>query len=807
MADEESQKLLQLYRVAYSLIFCRTSVQEAFQTATGSLAKALQARNVILWIFSKDEGVLVPEYTSLEDKAIKLRNTALGSDYLGEVFRSDKPVLLTIDSFQKSNKHAQFPKEMIPYSGICVPFKRKPDLEGVIEVINRTDPSLTFNTDDVEFLQKSMETVTAVAMNVKSVEQQSTNQLNAITRLTLLYDIGQIFNSTLELNKLLPIISEKIRDILDAGTCTIWLLNEAHDSIFCGYSSGEYADQFAKHRAKLDEDIAQEAIGSDEGILFEGELDDERIKSRLKNLEETPVETYVASRLECKGNVIGVLELMNRVTEKAFDEEDLFLLNDLAKQAAGAIHNANLLQAERKAKELDALLKISHEITSTLNLDRVLLTIVNQAASLVPYDRAAISLIDRSKVELAAVSGKMELDKKSAEMRELAGIVTWAAGLEKGLYISEFNEKIVTDREETREKFKAHFSATGNKSFVSIPLKDEEGVLGLLTFESATPYFLDERHLEVASILANQATVAIRNAQLYRQVPLINIMEPLMQKKAALMKMPQSRKLAWSAGIILLLLILIFVPWNMKVVGDVTILPASKTPVVAEVEGIVKSVSVPEGTLLKKGAIIASMVDNEYRLALEQNLTRGDLLRKEISRSESTGDSVAARMSRIELDQVERDISYYEKQLERTRIVAPVDGMLVTPKLEEKIGMLLKKGDEFCSIADMRAPRAEITLLEGDTGYVNTGQRVRLKMNAFPTRKFHGSVRLLGSQMSMQGDTPHFRVEAKIDNPGLLLRSGMVGKAKVEVGKHSVGYVLLRDPVRFIWKKLWVWLP
>src|SRR5262245_41621068 len=132
MAEDESKKLLQLYRVAYSLIFCRTSVQDAFQTATGSLAKALQARNVIFWIFSKEESALVPDYIFLEDKAIKLRSIPLGSDYLGEVFRTEKPILLTVDSFQKNNKHAQFPKEMMPHTGICVPFKRKPDLEGVV---------------------------------------------------------------------------------------------------------------------------------------------------------------------------------------------------------------------------------------------------------------------------------------------------------------------------------------------------------------------------------------------------------------------------------------------------------------------------------------------------------------------------------------------------------------------------------------------------------------------------------------------------------------------------------------------------
>src|SRR5262249_214836 len=317
-----------------------------------------------------------------------------------------------------------------------------------------------------------------------------------------------------------------------------------------------------------------------------------------------------------------------------YNEEDLFLLNDLAKQAAISIHNANLLLAERKAKELDALLQISREITSTLNLDRVLLTLVNQSATIVSYDRAAIALVEGTKVELAAVSGRMEVDKKSDEMRDLQDLLTWASRLEKGLYVSEFEGKIITDREEVREKFKDYFARTGYQSFAALPLRDEEGDLGILAFESTSPYFLDERSLEVVNILGNQATVAIRNAQLYRRVPLINIMEPLMQRKAKLMKMPRQRKMVWGGTALLVLLALIVGAWNLKIDGEATVLPALRTPIAAEVEGIVQAVWVKEGALLKSGDRIASLYDQDYRLALENQQARRDMLLKQISKSE-----------------------------------------------------------------------------------------------------------------------------------------------------------------------------
>jgi RND family efflux transporter MFP subunit len=806
MPEEGTSKAYQLYRLAYSLIFCR-SLQEILEVATKELSKANQAQNAILWLFSSEQGTLDTASVVFLDKGIKTKSVSVGGDYLGECYRSGKPLLLKSETLRQPSKHIQFPKDIIPTTGVCVPAKSKPELQGVLELINKTDSQASYTEEDIDFLSKGLDLVSVAAGNMKSYEEQSRNQLNAITRLTLLYDISQIFNSTLELDGLLPIITQKIRDILDAETCTVWFLNESGDEIRAGKSMGAYEEIHASYRAKLEEDIAGQAIQDGEGILLENASGDERFLKRYADLEETPVFTYMVSPLECKGKIIGSVEVMNRTVDTIYNEEDQFLLNDLSHQAAISIHNANLLLTERKAKELDALLTISREITSTLNLDKVLLTIVNQSATLIPYERAAIALQDKNAVDLRAVSGRLEVDKGSPDMRDLQNILTWAASLGTGIYISELGGQIATDREETKEKFKLHFEKTRMKSFVSMPLKDEEGDLGILSFESSAPYFLDERHLEVASILANQATVAIRNAQLYRQVPLMDIMAPLMRRKDKLLKMPKHQKMFSAAVVAVIIAILTFVPWNMKILGDVSVLPQHRTPVISSVEGIVKNVYFREGAPVSRGAVLSQLQDEDYRLSLDDQKTQRDLLLKQISRSQSTADSSSLRLQQIQLEQTEREIAFYQQLLDYTRLTAPVDGILITPKIEEKIGSFLRKGDQFCELADMRSTRAEVNIQESDISYLKVGQEIRLKMNAYPTKKFYGKVTLLGAQVTSNNDTSAYRLEAQIDNTDLLLKSGMVGKAKIDVGYRSIGYVILRKPVRFLWKKFWVWLP
>jgi GAF domain-containing protein len=802
MTGENAPRLPQLYRLAHSLLLCK-SKQEALQTSIESISRLLQAKNAILWEFSADRGVLKPLITVFEDKSIKTRNVSPGADYLGESYRTGKPTIVKGEALESPNKHLQFPDGNVN-SILVFPLRAKGETDTVFEFINDSKDQI-FSADDLDFVGQCAELFVIAIRNWKAREGQTQSQLHAITRLTLLYDISQIFHSTLEVDELLPIITEKIRGIHEAETCTIWTPDG--ENLKHLHSSGGYAELFVALKP-LEDDPATDVLRGDEGILLEDASQEERLQKRFQNPEETPVVSYMAAPLRRKDDVLGVLEVMNRVEgEPYFTEEDQFLLNDLAAQAAVSIHNANLLAAERKAKELDALLKVSHEITSTLDLNRVLFTIVNQSAQLVPYDRASITLLDRGKVDIGAVSGRMEVDKKSQEMKELQSILTWTAGLNKGFYISELNGNIAAEREEDKEKFKTYFDKTEFKSFVAFPLKDEEGELGILCFESATPYFMDERHLEVASILANQATVAIRNAQLYRQVPLVDLMKPIIQKKAQIMKMPQSRKIAWASGIAIALLLLILVPWNMKVVGDVTILPEFRTPVVSEVEGIVQKVHLRESDRVKKGTAVATLMDYDYRLSLEGFQAKRDMLSKEISRSESEGDSTTARLKRIEMEQIDREIKFSNDQLGRTNLISPVDGMIITPRIEEKVGHLVRKGEEFCEVANIQKVRAQVAVEEGDISYLKNEQNISLKMNSYPTIKFNGTVKHLGAEL--RGTDPHkyYVVEAEIENPQELLKSGMVGKAKIATGYRSIGYVLLHTPARFLWKKLWVWMP
>src|SRR6185312_8096809 len=139
-----------------------------------------------------------------------------------------------------------------------------------------------------------------------------------------------------------------------------------------------------------------------------------------------------------------------------------------------------------------------------------------------------------------------------------------------------------------------------------LPLKDEEGVVGVLIFEAGATEFASDTQREVAAILANQTAVALRNAQLYHQVPMVDAIGALAARKQALQAMPR-RKVELAAAVTLLLLAaLTLIRWPLRIAGaEPHFRPVGYAPVRALVDGVVERVLVREGSRVDRNMPLA----------------------------------------------------------------------------------------------------------------------------------------------------------------------------------------------------------
>jgi len=199
-------------------------------------------------------------------------------------------------------------------------------------------------------------------------ENERNQQLESITRVTQMYDLEKVFNSTLEIDQLIPIICAKFQEILNAQIVNLWVVQD--DELLLSGQAGDDPRYELGATQKAGEGIAGDVSDKAEPLLID-DPEDERLKRRNSGVDGDAYCEMVAPVIE-KDKEVGVIEIVNRLDGSGFDEDDLFLLTTICEAAAGALHNASLLQTERKVEILETLVKVSKEITSTLNQERVL---------------------------------------------------------------------------------------------------------------------------------------------------------------------------------------------------------------------------------------------------------------------------------------------------------------------------------------------------------------------------------------------------------------------------------------------------
>jgi RND family efflux transporter MFP subunit len=635
------------------------------------------------------------------------------------------------------------------------------------------------------------------------VERKTIGMLHAIERLTNLYDLSKAFGAALDHGSLHELITRKAADIGVAETASLWLLSGDEDVLLASTSINENYD-VENAPESVGGHVVGDVLAEREPIVRHG------LEADGDAEDGYAVSSLLAIPLFEDDAPVGALVLANkRGRHPEFTAEDQEVLQDLGRQAVRAIRVVRQHEAERKVEELDSLLSVSREITSTLDLDKVMQAVVNGAAALISFDRCAIAIRDRGKLRLGAVSGSSEIDRKDPSVQRSEEILQWVFLSGSDVNITEAEDRTLSvDRPETEEKFRAFFDAQGIKAFYGSILKDEEGNLGVIGFECKEPVVFDEETRGLLGILVNQATVALRNAQLYRQVPLAGVLAPLAERRRKFSEMPSKRRRRWLIGLAAAAILLFVVPWRFRLSGPARLLPARLAVVSSPVGGVVVAVDRREGDRLAAGDVIARLDERPYQATLAAARAELEIAGQQASRARQEGNAAAlydADNRRLELA---ARVAAEQQRLSWTRLSAPVAGVLVTPRLEERVGRVLAGGEEFCVVAtsDGRIV-AEVAIGERDAGHVRPGMPAEVKLNPFPTRTFRGKVERVGARLREENEERYVIAEVLLENPPEELKSGMLGRGKIRAGYRSIAWLLLRRPAGWIYAKLWPLLP
>ncbi|HKS72449.1 MAG TPA: efflux RND transporter periplasmic adaptor subunit [Terriglobales bacterium] len=741
-----------------------------------------------VWSVRGNSGDAVP------DKTIPIE-----AGTLGILARGGKALLLTGHTL-KREEYAHLNVRRTVHSLAYAPLVTDGSVLGAIEVVSFDEPSTEAQLQTLQVVAGIAAPAIAAA---QAYEEERHNSLTSVSRLTQFYDIEKVFHSTLEMDQLLPIMGTKICEVLECQAVNIWLL-EGDESLKLMHQAGiDPTVQEGMHE-RPGEGIAGDVSDSGEAVLI-ADPDDERLQKRNHEVGEGRLESLLVVPLIDDGSLVGVIEAANRLDGAPLDEDDLFVLTNLCETASSALHNASLLLAERKVEILETLVTVSHEITSTLNLERMLQTIVNAPQAIIPYERAAIGLEQHGKYRLSAVTGVTQLDPNAPEVASLNDILRWAILSEEVVHVKQHGDEISDAREETQAKFRAYFQETGMRGFYAVPLSDDTGRVGILGLESSDPDFLSSAHLEILQVLAGQATVALRNAQMYKEVPFISVLEPVLERKRKFMAMEKRRRTAILVLAAAAVVFLAIFPLPLRVDGDAVVAPARSAQIQPEVEGVVSRVLVREGEHVAKGQVVAEMADWDYRSSLAQAQAKYQTSQLQMNRALASNDGSEAGVQRVQADYWKGEVERARQLLERTQLRSPIDGVVATPHIEDMAGRRLQFGDSLAEVVDASHAVVDVAIDETDASLLRAGAHSVVKLNSYPTRTFRGTVAVVSPMGALQGDSRVFFARVSVPNADNAIRTGMEGRGKVSVGWYPAGYVIFRHAGMWLYQHIWAW--
>ncbi|MGB5218186.1 MAG: efflux RND transporter periplasmic adaptor subunit [Smithella sp.] len=217
----------------------------------------------------------------------------------------------------------------------------------------------------------------------------------------------------------------------------------------------------------------------------------------------------------------------------------------------------------------------------------------------------------------------------------------------------------------------------------------------------------------------------------------------------------------------------------------------------SEVDGIVKSIKVEEGTAVSKGNLLVEINQTDYQLdkrraeaALKQaeaslanaksEFQRKESLYKEELITKQQFDDISTRVILAEADlaKAKSMLETSAERLARTRIYSPLNGMVKEKKVSA--GDFARTSSPLLQLIKVDPLKLNFTISEKDIAGLKTGQDVDFTVDSFPDKKFRGKVNLL--YPNVEERTRTLQAEALVPNSERLLKPGLFVRAIIYTG-------------------------
>ncbi len=423
------------------------------------------------------------------------------------VIREGRPIMMTPQTQAGPDPIGLPPSEDTPASWLGVPLISSEKSIGCLAVSKLTT-GIEFSPHDIELLVILSGQVSVAIENALLFEQSQrrARQLETLNQLT------GLITASLRPQEVLDHVCSSVALVGGSQRSAVFLLDPGADHVELAYVYG-LPDDFAKHNARFSIAHSQRTRCLRSGKPFTvADIEASALSRELvRSLKAYDIHAFADFPLTTPDGQIGFLSVFYD-TRHQFKQEEIDLIQTFASQAALAVANARLhavtdAQLSRRVHQLAILEAVGRELSAATHSDELFKLILDYAFEFTNALCGAVVVMhpEKNLMELKASRG---YDVEQRLLPADKGITGRAIQLKKTINIGDVS----------REAGFIDLRKNGaTRSQLSVPIVHENRVLGVITLESSEENAFNESEQSLVMQLANQAAVALVNADLYNQ--------------------------------------------------------------------------------------------------------------------------------------------------------------------------------------------------------------------------------------------------------------------------------------------------
>jgi multidrug resistance efflux pump len=427
--------------------------------------------------------------------------------------------------------------------------------------------------------------------------------------------------------------------------------------------------------------------------------------------------------------------------------------------------------------------------------------IVELLAEQLHCDRVTLALGDARRLEISAIYPRVKIERETGLLRAIKEAMYETLDQQVVLYyppLSSGDELTMTCQQSLHDR-------VGSATLCTIPLIAADTTVGALLLERHRQQPFTHQEQTLCQQAAGLFALLLQQRQ-HCDRSLVRLISERLRRRLNSWLGPQGLWLKLGLpGFALIILALWLIEGDYQIEARANLEGRIQRVITAPFDGYLQEAFVKAGDIVTQGDVLCRLDDRD--LLLEQAKWQTELakLQREQREALATHERSKVRQLQAQRQQLRAELDRVEMKLARSRIKAPLQGVIVSGDLSQSLGVPLQRGDELFKIAPLESYRVLLQVDEQDIGDVQIGQPGILRLAGYPNLEHAFYVkRILPLSTATEGSYL-FTLEAELEQVDEQLRPGLQGVAKIDAGRRSLLWLVGHRLSDWLRLQLWRW--